>query len=105
MTGIIQALGTPWGLFHHYWVLIKLLITALATAVSLAKLPLIAEAAHMAAAAAPDAELRLAGAQLVFHAAAGLVVLLVPTVLSVYKPRGLTPYGARKRQDRRCRQR
>jgi hypothetical protein len=31
LTGLVQSLGTPWGLFRHYWVLIKLLITILAT--------------------------------------------------------------------------
>lgn len=31
LSGIIQGLGTVWGLFRHYWVLIKLVITALAT--------------------------------------------------------------------------
>ncbi len=27
LTGIVQSLGTTWGLFRHYWVLFKLLIT------------------------------------------------------------------------------
>src|SRR5262245_52468666 len=27
LTGLIQALGTPWGLFRHYWVLTKFAIT------------------------------------------------------------------------------
>jgi hypothetical protein len=35
LTGIVQALGTPWGLFRHYWVLFKLLITAFATVILL----------------------------------------------------------------------
>ncbi|MER3406617.1 MAG: hypothetical protein C4289_16830 [Chloroflexota bacterium] len=30
LTGLVQALGTPWGLFQHYWVLCKLLLTVLA---------------------------------------------------------------------------
>jgi len=47
-------------------------------------------------------ELRSARLSLVVHAGGGLIVLLVPTVLSIYKPRGMTPYGQRKRdQDRR----
>jgi hypothetical protein len=32
----------------------------------------------------------------------GLLVLLVPTVLSVYKPWGLTPYGRRKQHELRA---
>ena len=95
-TGIVQGLGTPWGLFRHYWVVIKLLLTAFATAVLLAKLPLIAEAAHMAAGGASASDLRAVGAQLLLHATGGLAVLLIPTVLSVYKPRGLTRHGIRQ---------
>jgi hypothetical protein len=34
--------------------------------------------------------------QLVANAAAAILVLLVTTALSVYKPAGLTPYGQRK---------
>jgi len=30
-TGLIQALGTEWGLFQHYWVLVKFLLTIGAT--------------------------------------------------------------------------
>ena len=30
------------------------------------------------------------------HAALALIVLLVATLLAVYKPRGITPYGSRK---------
>ena len=39
--------------------------------------------------------------QLVAYAAAALVVLLVATVLSTYKPRGWTPYGWRKQHEQR----
>jgi hypothetical protein len=35
LIGIVNALGTPWGLFRHYWVLIKLLFTIFATTVLL----------------------------------------------------------------------
>src|SRR6266481_1345223 len=35
LTGIVQSLGTAWGLFRHYWVLAKLLLTTFATIVLL----------------------------------------------------------------------
>src|SRR5207244_1496267 len=35
LTGLVQALGTKWGLFRHYWILVKLLITILSTVVLL----------------------------------------------------------------------
>ena len=97
LTGLIQSLGSPWGLFRHYWVLIKLLLTAFAVMVLLLKLELIDYAAHLATEASlPRADLRQAGIQLVLHATGGLLVLLVPTILSVYKPPGLTRHGWRK---------
>src|SRR5688572_16728258 len=35
LTGIVQSLGTTWGLFRHYWVLAKLLINVVSTIVLL----------------------------------------------------------------------
>jgi hypothetical protein len=102
LTGLIQSLGTPWGLFRHYWVLAKLSLTAFATAILLVKLKMIGYAANLAAEIIlPRTELSAVGMELRFHAAAGLLVLLVPAVLSIYKPRGLTPYGRRKQQEQK----
>jgi len=102
LTGLIQSLGTPWGLFRHYWVLIKLLLTAFATTVLLMKLRMIGDAARLAAEAIlPNANLSAMGTELRLHAAAGLLALLVPVVLSLYKPRGLTPYGRRNQHEKR----
>jgi Na+/phosphate symporter len=103
LTGLIQSLGTPWGLFQHYWVLIKLLLTVFATSVLLVKMELISYAARLAAETTLSrADLRAAGIQLVVHAAGGLVVLLVPSVLSVYKPPGMTRYGWQKQCEQRA---
>ena len=97
LTGLIQSLGTPWGLFRHYWVLAKLLLTVFATIVLLVQMELIGYAARLAAETTLSrAELRTAGIQLMVHAAGGLLVLLVSAVLSVYKPPGMTRYGAAK---------
>ncbi len=94
LSGLIQSLGTPWGLFRHYWVLLKLLLTIFATIVLLKKMPLIGYAARRAAeATSSSADLRTAGIPLVVHAAGGILVLLAVTILSVYKPWGLTHYG------------
>ncbi len=99
LTGLIQSLGTQWGLLRHYWVLVKLLLTVFATIVLLIKMELIGYAARLAAETIlPLADLRAAGIQLVVHAAGGLLVLLIPAALSVYKPRGLTqPYAPPQR--------
>lgn len=97
LTGIIQALGTPWGLFRHYWILVKLLLTLFAIVVLLLKTPLISYAARQAVAAVlSSADLDAAGRELLVHSAGGLLMLIVVTILSVYKPWGLTRYGRRK---------
>jgi uncharacterized membrane protein len=96
LTGIVQSLGTGWGLVRHYWVLFKLLITAAATAVLLLYLETFAAMAE--AAAAPGADLALVrNPSPVIHAVAALLVLLAALVLAVYKPRGVTGYGLRRR--------
>ncbi len=99
VTGLIMSLGTPWGLFRHYWVLITLVLTILATSVLLLHMPTVSALADVAR-EADGAALGGLGGDL-FHAGGGLLVLLVITVLNVYKPRGLTPYGWRKQHEQR----
>jgi hypothetical protein len=97
VTGIVQALGTAWGLLRHYWVVVKLFLTVFATVVLLLKLAPISDLAG--AAARPTfsridfGELK---ASLLIHAGVGLLVLLTITTLAIYKPAGLTAYGKRK---------
>ena len=102
LTGLVQSLGTPWGLFRHYWVVIKLLITVFATKLLLVHMQPVG---HLARAVATTtlASGELAGLriQLVADAAAALVALLIAATLSVYKPRGLTQYGRRTQRDER----
>ncbi|WP_218595150.1 DUF2269 domain-containing protein [Pseudonocardia oceani] len=94
ITGLVQAVGTEWGLLRHYWVVVKLLVTVVAVAVLLLQVDSIGFLAEaMARPQPPDEVLGGARISLVVHAGAGLVVLLVPMVLSIYKPRGLTRFG------------
>jgi len=100
LTGLIQSLGTPWGLFRHYWVLVKLLLTLFATVVLLVHTQPIGLLAGAAAhGGLADPQLRSTKVQLVVDAAAALFVLLVSTVLAIYKPKGMTPYGWRRRHE------
>ena len=100
LTGLVQALGTTWGLFRHYWVIVKLLITILATILLLVHMrPTTYVAGVAAETAMSSADFRGLRIQLVADAGAALLVLLVATTLSVYKPRGVTPYGRRKQQS------
>ena len=102
LTGLVQSLGTTWGLFRHYWVLIKLLMSVVATVLLLVHLPPTSRVARAAAEATLSGDdLRGVRIQLVADAGAAVLVLLVATALSVYKPRGLTPHGWRKQQAER----
>jgi hypothetical protein len=99
LTGLVMALGTPWGLFRHYWVLLSLVLTILATVVLLVHMQTVSYVAGIAAETPSAAVGGLPGE--VVHAGVGLLVLLVIQVLNVYKPRGMTGYGWRKQQERR----
>ena len=99
-TGFIQALGTDWGLFRHFWVFVKLLLTIFSTFVLIAKIPLMGRAARLAAEATlPSADLRAAGMQLLVHSVGGLLVLLVITALSIFKPWGRTRFGLHRQRE------
>ena len=100
LTGLVQSLGTPWGLFRHYWVLTKFLLSVVVAVVLLLQIQPISfmagVSAHTILSGADFLGIR---SSLVVHAAGGLVVLLVAATLSVYKPRGMTPYGWRKQHE------
>ncbi len=99
-TGLVQALGTAWGLFRHYWILFKLLLTAIATIVLLLKLGPISYLADSAAETTfSSAGLIGLRTSLMIHAGGGLLVLLTVATLAVYKPPGRTRYGARKQRE------
>ncbi len=91
-TGLVQSLGTTWGLFRHYWVLAKLVINLFAILVLLLYTQTLGAFADVAA------ETQLSGGDIgalrspsaVIHASGALLLLLVAATLSVYKPRGLT---------------
>lgn len=87
LVGLIQSLGTRWGLFQHYWILFKLALALLAIGVLLLQLSTIA-ALSTASDLAPLATARFS---MVLHSAGGNAVLLLATALSVYKPRGRLP--------------
>src|SRR5215510_142260 len=100
LAGLVESAVSPWGLFRYWWVLLKLLLTTGATIVLLRHM----ESVIRMSAVARDAilaatDFRAQRIELVVHAAGGLIVLLAATVLSVYKPWGLTPYGLRKKHE------
>jgi hypothetical protein len=102
LTGLVQSLGTEWGVFRHYWVLVKFLLSLVATLILLMHMRAVSRMAGLAAEATMSgADFRMLRLQLVVHAVGGLLVLLTATVLSVYKPWGRTLYGRRKQHEQR----
>ncbi len=99
VSGVIQSLGTPWGLFEHYWVLIKFLLTIIATVFLLIHMQPVGFIADMVSQhSLLDSEFIGLRLRLVIDAAAALIVLLSAIILSVYKPWGRTPYGVKMTQ-------
>ena len=101
LSGLIMSLGTKWGLFRHYWVLISLVLTVVATAVLLVEVRVINSFAEMAADPRTSKEHLRAMPSTLVHSIGGTVVLLVVLVLNVYKPQGVTRYGWRKQREER----
>ena len=96
LTGLVMALGTRWGLFRHYWVLISFVVTMFATAVLVLHMPTVSSMADVAR-DADRATLDSLGGDL-SHPGIGLVLLLGVQVLNIYKPQGMTRYGWRKQR-------
>lgn len=95
-TGIIISLGTRWGLFRHYWVVISLVLSVVATVVLLSETRTVSALAQVAADPATTANELAALTSTLVHSIGGLVVLLAILVINVYMPRGLTRHGWRR---------
>ena len=96
LTGIVQSLGTTWGLFRHYWIVVKLILTIVAIIVLLVHMQPISYMADVASGAElSNSEFRGLRIQLIADAGAALLVLLIVTTISVYKPWGRTSLGVK----------
>lgn len=98
ISGIILSLGTAWGLFRHYWVALKLGITVFATVILLIYMGTFREMARVAADPVIDLAV-VRNVSPILHAILALLLLLVATVLGVYKPFGVTEYGRQKQRQ------
>ncbi len=88
-TGLVCSFVTDWGVFRHYWVVVKLVLTTPAIILMLVHIEPVRRAARMATATMwPGADLAGLRLQIAGEASAALVALLVATALSIYKPRG-----------------
>jgi hypothetical protein len=103
LTGLVQSLGSSWGLFRQYWTLVKFGLTLgsilLLVMHQFGAIDRIGQLVlNSPAGVLPDA--RSTEAELAVKAALAVLVLLVTTTLSVYKPWGLTQYGRKIQQQR-----
>ncbi len=99
LTGVVQSVGTPWGLLRHHWIVLKLVLTVGATLLLLLHTRAIGRAADLAAGSVSGTPFRSLQIQLLVDAGLAVLVLLVATTVSVYKPWGRTRYGRRKEQE------
>jgi uncharacterized membrane protein len=91
LTGLALAVGTRWGLLRHFWIIIKLLINVLSIVLLLLHTGMIHEVASAAAKTNFSVgDLRGSRVHLVTASSAALAALLFATMLSVFKPRGMT---------------
>jgi len=106
LTGLLQALGTPWGLFRYYWILVKFGLAIFATfALLMHQFAVMAVAAKRVPGVAAEtlfsADFGPLKTELVRAPSLSIVLLITATALGVYKPWGLTRYGQRRQQERR----
>lgn len=100
LSGIVLSLGTTWGLFRHFWVVLKLGITVFATVILVIYMGTFRQMAGVAADPVVDL-VAVRNASPIVHAILALILLLAATVLGVYKPFGMTDYGRRKYKEQR----
>lgn len=101
LTGLVMSLGTKWGLFRHYWVSTKFLLTVVSALILFEFTQTLNYLGVLAAETTiPIDELRKLSQSPVIHSGGGLLVLLVNTTLSVYKPWGRTRYGLKEQNEK-----
>src|SRR3954468_13424422 len=98
VVGVLSSMGTPWGLFRYYWIIAKLALTVPATALLMLHMRIVDVIATAAAKGPLAPELNGLQIQVAAYAGPAVLVLLLATALSVYKPRGVTRYGWRMQQ-------
>ncbi|HEU5290142.1 MAG TPA: hypothetical protein VFU05_05820 [Cyclobacteriaceae bacterium] len=88
-TGLIQALGTNWGLFKYYWVAVKLFLTVVGTILLLLHMQPISYLAGIATDGSFTTNLELGlRIDIIQKSALAVILLLTVTTISVYKPWG-----------------
>jgi hypothetical protein len=88
-TGVVQAIGTKWGLFKHYWIILKLFLTLGSTILLILHLQPIVFLANLAT------DISFSNAQhveqiinLIAKTGLAILVLVAITTISIFKPWG-----------------
>lgn len=97
LIGLIVAATSPWGLLRHRWVLVKLIATCAAVALSLLALPAMTRVAYQDTIRHALAAERDAGTRLVIASSVSVALYLSLTAISILKPWGPTARGRRAR--------
>jgi len=85
------------GLFGHYWVLLRVLLTVLAVIIRLQS----AQTVSYFRGRGTARPCYIGGlSSYVLRSGAGLLVLFVTTILSLYKPQSMTPYERTQHEKR-----
>ena len=100
-TGLVMSLTTRWGVFRHYWVVVRLILSIVATTLLFVHTRPIGALAASARATFEGPHVAAMQLQLVIDAAAAVLALVVNVILSVFKPEGMTAYGWRKTRAER----
>ncbi|MES2590216.1 MAG: hypothetical protein V4622_14665 [Bacteroidota bacterium] len=88
-TGIVQAIGTKWGLFKHYWIIVKLFLTVGSTLLLLLHMqPISYLAGEAKAASFSNSQYAEQIINLISKAGAAVIVLLIIITISIHKPWG-----------------
>lgn len=89
ITGLAQAYGTNWGLFKHYWIVVKLFLTIAMTILLLLHLQPISYLANVAKESSfSNANHASQLLDIITKAGAAILVLVAITTISIYKPWG-----------------
>lgn len=95
-TGVTLGMLTSWGLVRHYWVLLKLVITSIATFLLIVHVTPV-QILSDAAANGTLSTRNWIQVQILAFACGALMMVSTSMTLAVFKPRGLTRFGRRAR--------
>jgi len=94
ITGLVQSLGTNWGIFKYYWVTVKFILTLGASFLLILHLKPITYLAQQASEIGSLDKISSTAVDLSIKSAAAIFVLLSLIFVSVYKPWGRIKYAS-----------